>query len=66
MRSGNRGWPTRGGLPASAGDQYQVLLAAVAAVGTLLAASLSFATLESWFLRLKDSVGKPHALPVQP
>ena len=65
MRSGNRAWLTRGGLPASAGDQYQVLLA-VAAVGTFLAASLSFATLESWFLRLKDSVGKPHALPVRP
>ena len=58
-------WLTRRMLPAATGDQYQVLLAAVATVGTLLAAWLSFATLESWFLRLKDSLEKPRAMPVQ-
>jgi peptidoglycan/LPS O-acetylase OafA/YrhL len=59
-------WITGKMLPASAGDSYELLLGAVASVGTLSAASLSFATLESAFLRLKDSVGKPHSVPALP
>jgi peptidoglycan/LPS O-acetylase OafA/YrhL len=50
-------------LPPSAGGTYQLLLGAVATVGTLSVASLSFATLERGFLRLKDSVGKPQPIP---
>jgi peptidoglycan/LPS O-acetylase OafA/YrhL len=42
---------------------YQVILAAVALVGTLLAATISFATLEKAFLRLKDSLGAPYPVP---
>jgi peptidoglycan/LPS O-acetylase OafA/YrhL len=59
-------WLTGKILPASAGARYQLLLGAVATVGTLAAASLSFATLESGFLRLKDSVGKPQPMPALP
>lgn len=45
------------------GQTYLLALAAVATVGTLLAASISFATLESGFLRLKDSLAKPVPIP---
>jgi peptidoglycan/LPS O-acetylase OafA/YrhL len=44
---------------------YQVVLAAVALVGTLLAATISFATLEKAFLRLKDSLGAPYPVPAE-
>jgi peptidoglycan/LPS O-acetylase OafA/YrhL len=47
-------------LPTSTGKRYQLVLAAVALVGTLVAASISFATLERGFLRLKGSIGKPY------
>ena len=56
-------WLTRQILPGVTGRRYLLALAAVAAVGTLLAASISYATLESRFLRLKDSLGKPRPVP---
>jgi peptidoglycan/LPS O-acetylase OafA/YrhL len=49
-------WLTRKMLPGSTGDKNQLLLGAIATVGTLAAASVSFATLESGFLHLKDSM----------
>jgi peptidoglycan/LPS O-acetylase OafA/YrhL len=53
-------------LPTSTGKKYQLVLAAVALVGTLVAASISFATLERGFLRLKSSIGTPYPLnPIQ-
>ena len=56
-------WVTRQIFPNVTGRKYLVALAAVATVGTLLVASISFATLESRFLRLKDSLGKPRPVP---
>jgi peptidoglycan/LPS O-acetylase OafA/YrhL len=53
-------------IPPSVGSRYLIALAFIAAAGTLVAAMLSFATVESAFLKLKDSVGKPHALTVMP
>ena len=46
-------WLTRKILPASAGDRYQLVLGAVATLGTLSVAWVSFATLESGFLSLR-------------
>lgn len=46
-------WLTRKILPASAGDRYQLVLGAVATLGTLSVAWVSFATLESGFLNLR-------------
>jgi peptidoglycan/LPS O-acetylase OafA/YrhL len=43
-------------FPRLTGDSYLVVLACVAFIGTLLVSALSFATLESAFLRLKDSL----------
>jgi peptidoglycan/LPS O-acetylase OafA/YrhL len=56
-------WLTRQVFPGVTGRRYLLALAAVATVCTLLAASVSFATLESRFLRLKDSLGKPRPVP---
>lgn len=56
-------WFTRQIFPGVTGRRYLLALAAVATTGTLLAASISFATLESRFLRLKDSLAKPRPLP---
>jgi peptidoglycan/LPS O-acetylase OafA/YrhL len=56
-------WITRQIFPGVTGRRYLLTLAAVATVGTLLAASISFATLESRFLRLKDSLGKQRPFP---
>jgi peptidoglycan/LPS O-acetylase OafA/YrhL len=53
-------WLTHELLPRSAGEIYLLELAAVATVGTLSAAAISFATLESRFLRLKGVIGKPY------
>jgi peptidoglycan/LPS O-acetylase OafA/YrhL len=50
-------------LPSVTGRWYDVAVAAVATVGTLSAAALSFATLESGFLRLKDSLGGRNSRP---
>lgn len=59
-------WLTARILTASAGEEYQLLLGAIAMAGTLLVASVSFSTLESGFLRLKNSVGKPQSMPALP
>lgn len=65
-------WLTRQIFPGMTGRRYLLALAGVATVGTLLAASISFAALESRFLRLKDSLAKPgpvsasDELPVAP
>jgi peptidoglycan/LPS O-acetylase OafA/YrhL len=56
-------WLTRKIFPGVNGRGYLLALAAVATVGTLLAASISFATLENRFLRLKDSLAKPRPVP---
>jgi peptidoglycan/LPS O-acetylase OafA/YrhL len=52
-------WLTHELLPRSTGEIYLLELAAVATVGTLSAAAISFATLESRFLRLKGVLGTP-------
>jgi peptidoglycan/LPS O-acetylase OafA/YrhL len=56
-------WLTRQIFPGVTGRRYLLALAGVASVGTLLAASISFAAFESRFLRLKDSLGKPRPIP---
>jgi peptidoglycan/LPS O-acetylase OafA/YrhL len=53
-------WLTHELLPRSTGEIYLLELAAVATVGTLSAAAISFAILESSFLRLKGVIGKPY------
>jgi peptidoglycan/LPS O-acetylase OafA/YrhL len=50
-------WLTHELLPRSTGEIYLLDLATVATVGTLSAAAISFATLESRFLRLKGVIG---------
>jgi peptidoglycan/LPS O-acetylase OafA/YrhL len=52
-------WLTHELFPRSTGEIYLLELAAVATVGTLSAAAISFATLESRFLRLKGVIGNP-------
>jgi peptidoglycan/LPS O-acetylase OafA/YrhL len=52
-------WLTHELFPRSTGEIYLLELAAVATVGTLSAATISFATLESRFLRLKGVIGNP-------
>jgi peptidoglycan/LPS O-acetylase OafA/YrhL len=52
-------WLTHELLPRSTGEIYLLELAAVATVGTLSVATISFATLESRFLRLKGVLGNP-------
>jgi peptidoglycan/LPS O-acetylase OafA/YrhL len=49
-------WIVHALFPALTGNAYLVVLACVALIGTLLVSALSFATLESTFLRLKDSL----------
>jgi len=56
-------WLTRQLVPNASGKKYLFVLAAVAMLGTLTAAWVSFTILESRFLRLKDSLGRPHAAP---
>ena len=56
-------WLTRQIWPGATAREYLLARAAVATVGTLLAASISFATLESRFLRLKDNLAKPRPIP---
>lgn len=58
-------WLTHQIFPGVSGRSYLLALAAVATAGTLLAASISFATLESRFLRLKDSLAKPLSAPAR-
>jgi peptidoglycan/LPS O-acetylase OafA/YrhL len=55
-------WVTHRLIPNARSRTYLVVLALVAAVGTLTTAWLSFALLESRFLRLKASLGKPQPL----
>ncbi len=55
-------WLTHRLLPNSDKQESEFLLALIATVGTLAAAWLSFLTFETWFLRLKDSLGKPRAV----
>ena len=50
-------WLTHEVFPRSTGEIYLLELAAVATVGTLSVAAISFATLESRFLRLKGVLG---------
>jgi peptidoglycan/LPS O-acetylase OafA/YrhL len=52
-------WVTHQLIPNASGKKYLFVLAAVATVGTLTTAWVSFAVLESRFLRLKASLGKP-------
>jgi peptidoglycan/LPS O-acetylase OafA/YrhL len=52
-------WVTHQLIPNAGGREYLLVLALVATVGTLTTARVSFAVLESRFLRLKSSVGKP-------
>ena len=52
-------WVTHQLIPNAGGKKYLFVLAAVATVGTLTTAWVSFTVLESQFLRLKASVGKP-------
>ena len=53
-------WLTHRLLPELTGTGYQLMLAAIATMGTLSVASLSFTTLESGFLQLKDSLSRSH------
>jgi peptidoglycan/LPS O-acetylase OafA/YrhL len=55
-------WLTHELFPRSTGEIYLLELAAVATVGTLSAAAISFASLESRFLRLKGVIGKPYPI----
>jgi peptidoglycan/LPS O-acetylase OafA/YrhL len=50
-------WLTHRLFPDLTGRSYELMLAGVATVGTVSAAALSFAILESSFLRLKGSLG---------
>jgi peptidoglycan/LPS O-acetylase OafA/YrhL len=52
-------WVTRQFISNVGGDKYLLVLALVAAVGTLTTAWISFTLLESRFLGLKASLGKP-------
>jgi peptidoglycan/LPS O-acetylase OafA/YrhL len=52
-------WVTHQLIPNAGGKKYLFVLAAVATVGTLTTAWVSFAVFESRLLRLKASLGKP-------
>lgn len=52
-------WAVHKAFPAFKGDAFLVALAAIALPGTLVVATISFVTLESAFLKLKDRLAAP-------